>query len=59
MCRYLALSLCLAASTTYAKKPAKPVAKPATKTTPKAPKDALLAAADEIARQVRGCAGSA
>jgi hypothetical protein len=53
------LASCLFVAPALAKK--KPVAgagaKPAPKATPKAPKDALLAAADEIARQVAGLRG--
>jgi len=60
----VALALCLGLAAASSPAPAKPVAKkkPATATpkqTPKAPKDALLAAADEIARQVAGLRGLA
>ncbi|MCU1279846.1 MAG: hypothetical protein JWM53_3392 [bacterium] len=57
--RFAVALACLVASSSLAvakKKPA-PAAKPAPKATPKAPKDALLAAADEIARQVAGLRG--
>ncbi|HEY1586363.1 MAG TPA: hypothetical protein VGH63_11795, partial [Polyangia bacterium] len=53
------LACCCLVAPAVAKK--KPVAatKPAAKPTAKAPKDALLAAADEIARQVAGLRGLA
>src|SRR5438105_4133953 len=47
---------CLVTPANAKKKPVA-AAKPAQKATPKAPKDALLAAADEIARQVAGLRG--
>ncbi|MCA1663173.1 MAG: hypothetical protein LC659_02670, partial [Myxococcales bacterium] len=55
----VALACCCLVAPAFAKK--KPVAatKPAPKPTAKAPKDALLAAADEIARQVAGLRGLA
>ncbi|HEY2743309.1 MAG TPA: hypothetical protein VGL86_01745 [Polyangia bacterium] len=50
-----AFACCIAATPAVAKK--KPAAPPPPKTAPKAPKDALLAAADEIARQVSALRG--
>ena len=55
-----AIACTLSVASSAVAKPAakkKPAAAPATKATPKAPKDALLAAADEIARQVAGLRG--
>jgi hypothetical protein len=53
----LACSSLFASPAAVAKKKPAPVAKPAPKPVAKAPKDALLAAADEIARQVAGLRG--
>ena len=53
----LACCLCLAVAPAIAKKKPAPTKPAPTKAAPKAPKDALLAAADEIARQVSGLRG--